>query len=76
MITGYENVPLLVSGLTMRVRDIPNAGLATHFPLARAGKTGLSCTGHDILNTLADTDVLPLAFGGGLVTVAEIKTFD
>lgn len=75
MATGYELVPLLSGGTTMRVRDISAAGLDKRFPLIRAGKTGLSCTAHDIINTLANTDRLPLTSGGASVSVAEIKTF-
>lgn len=76
MATGYELVPLLSGGLTMRVRDIPVAPLSKRFPLVRAGRSGLSCTAHDIVNILADTDRLPLASGGGSVSVLEIKAFD
>lgn len=74
-ITGYESVPLLGGGRTIRVRDIPTAGLDERMPVLRACAAGLSCTGHDILNIMANTDRLPLVYPGGSVSVADIKTF-
>jgi len=76
MATGYELVPLMYGGLTMRVRDIPTADASLRFPLIRAGVTGLTCSATQILNTMADTERLPLVSGGASVSVAEIKTFD